>query len=299
MSMFSQFCHWVGSLFSSKTNPQPEIRIPSTQPIVFSSPSKDGKNRIGLCVGINSYPDPRNNLAGCINDSLNFSTFLRNAKGYNKVILVQNDAATMENVTSTIKSCLAEKPDSFTYTNSSHGTLVPHSDGSVHEAICLYNSFLVNEDLRALLDQADDKTFITVFTDSCHSQGVLDKDFVKVPEKCIKSTMGARFMPYPDFSKIKINNKPSVGRKAFFEPIDMVEVLVSGCRSNEYSYDASFGGIPSGAFSYYSLNILKETPDISLNDFINKLNEFLPSARYPQTPVLQCADVNKSRIIFA
>lgn len=303
MNIFQKIANWFGSLFSSKPVEPSELPtvldIPS-QPIVFTNPSsKDARNKIAVCTGLNKYPDPRNNLAGCVNDSFGFANILRNVYGFNKIIILQNEIATIEKLTSIIRDCFKENPDVFAYTNSSHGTLVPHSDGSVHEAICLYNGFLLNENLRALLDEADDRCFITVISDSCHSQGVLDKDFVKAPEKAISSVMGARFMPFPDFSKIKVDVPMSGARKAFFEPIDMVEILISGCKSNEYSYDANFNGIANGALSYYLLNILKETPNISYNDLIVKLNAFLPSSKYPQNPVLQCADVNKSRLIFS
>jgi len=64
-------------------------------------------------------------------------------------------------------------------------------------------------------------------------------------------------------------------------------VLLSGCKDEEYSYDAWFNGRPNGAFTYAALQTLKSLPDsATYRDWHRDIRNILPHVNYPQTPQL-------------
>jgi len=276
----------------------------TTTPIVDLSNTTttigDNKVKIALCVGINKYPNPANNLHGCVNDANDLASLLRNTYGFNDVIMLLDSEATYSNVTRAIADELAKSPDVFVYTNSSHGTRVPDTTGTevdgYCEAICLYDKFLVDHDFHKILAKANPKTHVIVFSDSCHSGNVTreflmtmnDSSYISVP----------KYLPHPDnIEAYRAAMSPTV--RAIFEAREVMnEVLLAGCQSNQYSYDANFNGRPNGAYTYFALQILKENPAITYNDFVSKLNKYLPSTRYPQNPVCETNSNMRDSLIF-
>jgi hypothetical protein len=261
------------------------------------------KMKVSLSVGINRYPNPANNLAGCVNDANDFATLLKEQYGFDEVRMLLNSDATLQNVTDNISELLDKKPDVFVMTNSSHGTRIPsstESDGYC-EALCLYDKFLMDHDFHQILSRADPKTHITIVSDSCHSAGLTraflkamnDQSYISVP----------KYLPSPDnMEAMRVSMMPI--ERAIFEPKEeMNEVLIAGCKSDQYSFDAVFdnNGInkPNGAFTYYAIQVLKENPNISYDDFIVKINKYLPCSRYPQCPVCETNSNMKNTIIFS
>ncbi|MEL7046973.1 MAG: caspase family protein, partial [Pseudomonadota bacterium] len=63
--------------------------------------------------------------------------------------------------------------------------------------------------------------------------------------------------------------------------------LLSGCEEGEYSYDTYFRERPNGAFTHAALTSLRELGrDASYLDWHQRLREYLPTSRFPQTPQL-------------
>jgi hypothetical protein len=89
-----------------------------------------------------------------------------------------------------------------------------------------------------------------------------------------------------------------INKGIFIPESGMKEILMSGCKSTEYSYDARFNGKSMGAFSHYALLILRDNPRITYNDFYVKLRQQLPSNQYPQTPQLEGSVENKNSYMF-
>ena len=264
------------------------------------------KMKTALCIGINKYPTGINPLYGCVNDALDNVQLLKEVYGFDEVKTLFDSDATKINVTSTIAEMLAKSPDVFVITNSSHGTRVPDINGieadGYCEAICLFGSnmedFLIDHDFKKLLDKADPKTHVTVISDSCHSAGVTREFLKTMNDSSYVST--PKYMPPKDnMEALSLSMMPI--SKAIFEPeADMNNILIAGCRSDQYSYDASFGkNRPNGAFTYYFLQIVRENPNITYGDLITKMNQYLPSSKYPQCPVLQTNDIMKNLPIFS
>ena len=256
------------------------------------------KTKVALCVGINHYPTPVNDLSGCVNDANDFASLLKNQYKFDEVKILLNSEATLQNVSSYISALLEKKPDVFVMTNSSHGTRIAssiESDGYC-EALCLYDKFLMDHDFHQMLAKADPKTKITVVSDSCHSAGVT-RAFLMAMNDC-SYVSKPKYLPHPDnIEALHVSMMPIA--KAVFEPNEsMNEVLMAGCKSSEYSYDASFNGKPNGAFSYYAIQLLKSNSALTYGNFVEKMTQYLPSGRYPQTPVVETNENMKNCVIF-
>ena len=135
-----------------------------------------------LLVGIDQYPDPRNNLNSCIADTLAFRDILVTAYGVSQgdITLLHNQAATLDNVRTALDSLLNGLRDGekVVYFESSHGYRYPKGDTMV-EVLCLYDAFLEDTELVSR-SQAAPGDCLTVITDACHSGG-LNKLFFPLP----------------------------------------------------------------------------------------------------------------------
>jgi hypothetical protein len=276
-------------------DPQTNINIKDT-PANVNPPYK-----IALCVGLNNYPNPANTLRGCVNDANDWAALLKNIYNFNEIYTIFNQDATLKNVTDTISKLLAKTPDIFVMTNSSHGTSLPDTSGTEpdgrSEAICLYDGFLMDYNFRTILAQASAKTNVTIVSDSCHSAGVT-REFLSVMNDMTFYSK-PRYMP-PEDNQEALHLASLPLARAIFEPEDgMKEVLLAACKSDQYSFDTEFNDRPNGAFSYFAIQMLKSNPTVTYADFVNKMNQYLPSSNYPQCPVVQCSPLMEQKIIFS
>jgi hypothetical protein len=131
-----------------------------------------------LLVGIDEYPDPRNNLNSCVADTQRLRGLLQNYYGFQAqdIRLLHNSAATLANVRDQLSRLFAGvgADDQVVYFESSHG--YRYTKGSTYtEVLCLYDQFLEDTELVQLSQQVPPGTFTCVI-DACHSAG-LDKLF--------------------------------------------------------------------------------------------------------------------------
>ena len=79
----------------------------------------------------------------------------------------------------------------------------------------------------------------------------------------------------------------------------MKEVLVSGCRDNQYSYDARIDGTYHGAMTYFALRTIEEANyDLTYDDLWDTLVGRLETEGYDQEPQLEGKSANKRRRLF-
>ena len=127
-----------------------------------------------LLVGIDQYPDPRNNLNSCIADTLAFRDILAAEYGVppTQMTLLHNQAATLDNVRSALDALFNGVRDGerVVYFESSHGYRYPKGNTMV-EVLCLYDAFLEDTELVSR-SQAVPADCLTVITDACHSGGL-------------------------------------------------------------------------------------------------------------------------------
>lgn len=131
-----------------------------------------------LLIGIDTYPDPRNNLNSCVADTVRFQGLLQTYYGFKPqdIAVLRNTAATVVNARTGLTRLFSgiRTGDQVVFFQSSHG--YRYVQGTTYtEVLCLYDAFLADTELVQLSGQTPPGTFTCVI-DACHSAG-LDKLF--------------------------------------------------------------------------------------------------------------------------
>ncbi len=251
-----------------------------------------------LCIGINDYPGTGSDLSGCINDAEDWIATLQ-ARGF-VVAKLFDQQATKAKMVGGMKKLIAgaAKGDSLIITYSGHGTWEPDKSGDEpdgkDEGLCPHDIFqgkiLLDDEIKEIFAARAAGVKIVLISDSCHSGSVIRW----APRQSGASGLVPRFLPpevWMPKEKLPRNRKGEVLRS--LRPLGMMggmavaggDLLMSGCRDSEYSYDANFGGRPNGAFTYFALKTLKSLlPGATYADWHNAIQTCLPSASYPQSP---------------
>jgi hypothetical protein len=244
-----------------------------------------------LCIGINDYPGTGSDLAGCVNDANDWAEAL--AERDFEVAVMLDAAATREAMLDDMAKHVsaAESGDVVVITYSGHGTWVPDADGDEKD---LRDEALCPHDIRAAGAITDDELFelfsarkrgvrAVLISDSCHS-GTLQRMAPPIGDNPVT----VRFLPPEVF--LAAEQRPLAERASVAVAAGRPRrsaLVLAGCRDTEYSYDASFGDRPNGAYSYVALQALRQLPaGATYRDWHTRIREQLPSADYPQTPQL-------------
>ncbi len=237
-----------------------------------------------ICAGINNYPGVSNDLNGCVNDVNDWASFLQLNGFETKIIL--NSSATRNNLLNGLKNLVAEAQadDVIVFSYSGHGTNVVDTSGdeedSYDEALYVYDGTILDDELREIIRETKAGVHLVIISDSCFS-GTVTRVAPQGKPRYIKT------------DDIPVNAK---SKKRFLSDEDMVEILISGCDNDEYSYDAQINGRWNGAFSAAALDVMKDR--LTYNEFYQALRGILPSSQYPQTPQLEGSTANKNRLLF-
>lgn len=252
-----------------------------------------------LHIGINDYPGTGNDLSGCVNDANDWQVTME-ARGFHttKVLDAEATKSNMQEAISTIVDDTG-RDDIAVITYSGHGTWVPDEDGDEpdgrDEALCPYDitqgKILIDDELYEIFSERKRGARIIFISDSCHS-GTVARVCNLMPETESDSWnfQKIRFLP-PEFY---IQDDEKLLRRALQvenvrarSKIRAASVLLSGCKDDEYSYDAWFNGRPNGAFTYVALQTLKSLSETaSYRDWYEEIRKILPHVNYPQTPQL-------------
>ncbi len=272
-----------------------------------------------LCVGINKYPIPGNDLMGCVNDANGWRDLLVEEFGFADadVAVVTDSDATRQAMIEGLKGLIegSSSGDVLVFTNSSHGSYIPDTSGdeeTYDEVMCPYDTreeVLSDDDLRAILDTLPAGVSMTVISDSCHS-GSNTRGRVNdlLPAKYqIAEDLRIRFLNpalIPDLARRgpiladPMGAKPRA-RIAFSES-GMNHVLLSGCRDVEVSWDAKIGSTYHGAMSYHALKAIRDAGStITYAELAERLQAMLDDAGYDQHPQLEGPDDGKQRQVFS
>jgi len=252
-----------------------------------------------LHIGINDYPGTGNDLSGCVNDANDWNEAL-GARRYESTSLFNRDA-TKSNMYEAISRIVSDtgQNDIAVITYSGHGTWVPDQDGdekdSRDEALCPYDitqgNLLIDDELYDIFSERKRGARIIFISDSCHSGSVSRASNIALgTEMDLQYAQKIRFLA-PQFyirdDETLLRQANNVENVKARGKIRAASVLLSGCKDDEYSYDAWFNGRPNGAFTYIALQALKSLPnDASYRDWYIKIREMLPHVNYPQTPQL-------------
>ncbi|MET0903524.1 MAG: caspase family protein [Acidimicrobiales bacterium] len=262
-----------------------------------------------LCVGINDYPIAGMDLNGCVNDARAWSSVLRKQYDFASadVRVLLDKAATHRKVIDGLKALLAgaRSGDVLVFTNSSHGTYLADrgSDEAdrYDEAMCPYDcktSLLTDDQLRNLFADIPRGVRLTVISDSCHSGSVTRA----VVGRATPDDRRVRFLNPRKLRQTEIKDvrtKATPRRIEVHPESEMKELLLSGCRSNQYSYDARFGSRYQGAMTWYALQVIKDAGyRLTYSALATRLRDALAVSNYDQEPQLEGKVSFKRRQIF-
>jgi hypothetical protein len=253
-----------------------------------------------LSYGINKYPDPRNNLQGCVNDAKDWFDVLTNIYGFQGQMLLDSQA-TQKAIIEALGNMIADsKPgDKLALTGSSHGTSVPDGNGDEpdgkDEAVCAYDSYIIDDTLRAIISKLNPEVSLTIVSDSCFS-GTVTREFLSSMSE--PKYMKPRYLPSDDNVVESLSMSLPTRKRVFYAEDNMKEILLSGCNDHQYSYDAYIGGSYRGAMSYYATKVIRANPNQTYAQFYASLSKELPNSQYPQSPCLEGSVANKNKPLF-
>ena len=260
-----------------------------------------------LCVGVNKYPRPDLELHGCVNDDKGWATLLREHYDFpaSDVRLLLDRQATKAKIHRALGDLLAgsKRGDVLVFTNSSHGTYRADASGDeslYDEAMCPYDcetELLVDDELRELFGGLGDGVRLTVISDSCHSGSVTREPPMLTPDHRRKRYVDPVALGRRALSDVRRRARPR--RESEVPEADMNEVLLSGCRADQYSFDAKFGRRFHGAMTHTALaTIAAADHRITWAQLHRHLVPALRDANYDQEPQLEGRAANKRRQIF-
>ncbi len=266
-----------------------------------------------LLVGLNHYPNPANNLKGCVNDVLQTSRALQHAYAFDdarQIRVLTDERATTAAIVKRLEWLVdGSRPgDVLVFHYSGHGTQVrdrhgDELDDGLDEIICPYDLDwdrpFTDDDMHAILKEVSPGASLTVILDCCHSgTGLRAADWHQAP-------MRARWLPPPpDIAHRtgpRIEDRGENRRLSMTDPVRELAlrrfgmkaaqqgaVLLAACRSNQYSADAWIDGDFHGAFTYF---LWKAAADagfaVSYADLIKSVRRELKKAGYEQVLQLE------------
>ncbi len=144
------------------------------------------ETKYALCVGINEYSEPGNDLSGCVNDADYFYNNLITRGGCQSANMTKltDSAATTKAIRNAITSYAskAKAGDTFIYQHSSHGgwNYPDYSDDEYSTFLCSYEYYYEDTELAADLAKFASGVKVVVIVDACHSGGLF-KDASSTP----------------------------------------------------------------------------------------------------------------------
>lgn len=261
-----------------------------------------------LCVGINDYPVRGADLKGCVNDAKAWAALLEEHFGFDpgNITMLIDKQATKQRMLAELDRLLAgaKKGDVLVFTNSSHGTYVADDSGDearYDEALCPYDmkkNLVVDDELRERFAALPAGVRLTVISDSCFSGSATRGDPMPTPDDRRRRFVNPSILGRREIASVRRKAVPRSVEK--FPERKMHEVLVSGCRDNQYSYDARFGNVYHGAMTYFALEIIKAANyKLSYADLWDQLVPRLETEGYDQEPQVEGKAANKNRQLFS
>ena len=255
------------------------------------------KNK-ALLVGINKYPDPRNELRGCINDILEMEHFITETnKVYSKqnIKKLTNKDATKKEILTQLKWLIegAESGDQLLFHYSGHGAQAPTKFASLEkdgldEIICPYdfdgtnNTSLRDKEFAQLFAGIPKGVHFVWISDSCHAED-LSRDPFNTDETHYRFFTG---LSQFDNSEDEANDLAGIdiGKIApIISPLN--GALLSACQSHELSADTYINKRFIGAFTHYLIENLNKYSDTkNMRSIIEIVNKDLGENGYDQNP---------------
>jgi hypothetical protein len=262
-------------------------------------------NNKALLVGINKYPDPRNELRGCVNDILEMEHFIAEAnKVYpkNNIKRLTNKEATKKEILIQLKWLIegAEPGDQLLFHYSGHGAQAPtlftslEKDG-LDEIICpydfdgTYKTSIRDKEFAQLFAGIPKGAHFVWISDSCHAEDLSRDPFKLDEEDFMANNTHYRYftgLSHFDNSEDEADDLAgiAIGKIApIISPLN--GALLSACQSHELSADTYINKRFIGAFTHYLIENLNKYSDTkNIRSIIEIVNKDLAKNGYDQSP---------------
>jgi metacaspase-1 len=250
-----------------------------------------------LCIGINQYLDPSNELRGCRNDAFDMAAFFQIELqiAQDNITVILDKLATKAGIMAELERLkeISMPGDYLAFSQSSHGTQQFDISGDeldlYDEALCCHDTaglgngwdpktIILDDEFRDYCNQLRPGVLFEAWFDSCHSASGLkymgmtyDKARIMVlPEneiKCVKTKkpkrMGLSLSPYT--------------------------VLWAACEADKLSADTFLNGKWCGAFTNAFLSTYGPVKRSAL---LSRIRDKLKQGDYDQIPQLDTVDSN-------
>jgi hypothetical protein len=198
--------------------------------------------KYALIVGIDKYKNKSNNLNGCVNDAHDvFKVLTGWGCKYQNITMLLNETATKANIIKNLTELVnnLKKGDVLTYYHSGHGTQIldknnDETDG-YDEALVThdfnYSDAFTDDVLKECLSNHPEGANISLVFDTCHSGGFE----MNSSDQTVRSVLLTETVN--DTSNVTIK-KLGVRQT---NPHKQRHLLLSGCKEQQYSYEAKVG----------------------------------------------------------
>jgi len=291
-----------------------------------------------LLVGIN-YFQTKSELKGCINDVKNVKEFLlQNGfkdSGPTMTVLTDNNPAAMPTRNNIISACMwlthdNQPGDTLFFHYSGHGGQVEDTSGDESDGMdetilpvdFQKNGQIIDDHLHVLLVQSLQAgvKLIAIF-DSCHSGTALDLPFIYTPTGKYEGTgpskahiasslldAGLTFLKGDHTGALKkaggtlwegFSTKFGSPEKQKSNSSPAEVIMISGCRDDQTSADASIAGKPTGAMSFALMTFLHKNPNPCLIDLLNGMRDLMIEKKFTQIPQMSTSHEMDPKTIFS
>jgi metacaspase-1 len=265
-----------------------------------------------LLVGLNHYPDPANELRGCINDVRQTSKMLQQEYGFDAtrgIRLLTDARATTGAIVKELRWLLdgSAAGDVLVFHYSGHGAQVRDREGDesdgLDEIICPYDldwdSPFTDDDLYEIVKDVTPGVNLTVILDCCHSGTGLRKPVAgraPVRPKYLSAPpdVSRRVSPIGQAARERGRGsmrqpKADLAVRRFGARAAAVgAVLIAGCRADQVSADAWIDGEYHGALTYYLWKAAAEAGfKTTYTELARRARKLLAANDYDQIPQLE------------
>ena len=269
--------------------------------------------RRALLVGLNHYPNPANNLKGCINDVLQTSKLLQEAYGFDdarQIRVLTDERATTAAIVDRLRWLVggSQAGDVLVFHYSGHGSQVrdrhgDELDDGLDEIICPYDLDwdhpFTDDDLHEIVATLAPGANLTVILDCCHSGTGLRAtawDGAPIRPKSILPPPDVLHRTQPRIEDRGENRRVTMTgsrrelalRRFGARVAEKGAILMAACRPNQVSADAWIEGDYRGAFTYF---LWKAAGDagfaLTYSDLVQRARHELRYAGYDQVPQIE------------
>jgi Caspase domain/N-acetylmuramoyl-L-alanine amidase len=315
----------LGILTAHALRGQPEA--PQTPPAAEKLPDattspniiiREGGKRLALCVGIDTYPEERDRLNGCVNDTRRWQDYLQSI-GFRTERMLNGEAtrkAILESLGGMVAS--AKSGDLIVVQYAGHGTQVTdqsgdETDDSADEALCCHDfrtgRLVLDDDLKDIILTLHPAAALNFFFDSCHSGSATRMSSPTGPRVSKVPVNAVRRMVFADrdlneahaaFQKelpSVISSTRSARKRGGGDPYDgATDILFAAALPHQYAHEIHGGGV----FTDTAMKVLAGGGTFTNRSFMDAVKAGFPdSFSDSQSPELYCASGRKSKPFLA